>query len=120
MRDFSIRDDSVPAGDRGTFAAFTHGDSDGMAHLSALADAGLTHIHLLPVFDIATINEDRSARTEPDWATLESFPPDSDQQQALISPIRHWIPAKVPAPWGSANADASNCRPSVGNPASPV
>ncbi|MDH5519536.1 MAG: pullulanase-type alpha-1,6-glucosidase, partial [Acidimicrobiia bacterium] len=88
VRDFSIRDDSVPAGDRGTFAAFTHGDSDGMAHLSALADAGLTHIHLLPVFDIATINEDRSARTEPDWATLESFPPDSDQQQALISPIR--------------------------------
>ena len=88
MRDFSIRDDSVPAGDRGTFAAFTHGDSDGMAHLSALADAGLTHIHLLPVFDIATIDEDRSARTEPDWATLESFPPDSDQQQALISPIR--------------------------------
>ena len=40
------------------------------------------------MFDIATINEDASARTEPDWATLESFPPDSEQQQDLISPIR--------------------------------
>ncbi len=88
VRDFSIRDESVPVGDRGTFAAFTHGGSDGMTHLSALADAGLTHVHLLPVFDIATINEDPAERTEPDWATLESFAPDSDQQQALISPIR--------------------------------
>jgi pullulanase/glycogen debranching enzyme len=34
FRDFSIRDDSVPAGDRGTFAAFSHKESDGMAHLS--------------------------------------------------------------------------------------
>ncbi len=88
VRDFSIRDESVPAADRGTFAAFTHTESNGMQHLSALADAGLTHLHLLPVFDIATVNEDASERTEPDWATLESFPPDSDQQQALISPIR--------------------------------
>ena len=88
VRDFSIRDESVPVEDRGKFTAFSHSGSNGMTHLSALADAGLTHLHLLPSFDIATVNEDPAARTEPDWATLQSFAPDSDQQQALISPIR--------------------------------
>ena len=36
-----------------------------MVHLKALADAGLTHVHLLPVFDIATINENKAERVEP-------------------------------------------------------
>ncbi len=88
VRDFSIWDESVPEIDRGTFAAFTHTHSDGMRHLAALAAAGLGYVHLLPVFDIATINENPAQRTEPDRATLASFPPDSDRQQALISPLR--------------------------------
>lgn len=57
VRDFSIGDQTVPAADRGKFTAFTHTDSDGMKHLKALADAGLTEVHLLPVFDIGTIPE---------------------------------------------------------------
>jgi pullulanase-type alpha-1,6-glucosidase len=88
VRDFSIFDQTVPAEHRGTFLAFTHSDSDGMRHLSALAQAGLTHIHLLPVFDIATVNEDASQRQEPDYELLLSLPPDSDQQQAIIEPLR--------------------------------
>ena len=36
-----------------------------MQHLRSLADAGLTHVHLLPVFDIATIDEDRSTHQQP-------------------------------------------------------
>ncbi len=88
VRDFSVWDESVPDADRGTFAAFTHTDSDGMRHLAGLADAGMGSVHLLPVFDIATINESPAGRTEPDRATLASFPPDSDRQQALISPLR--------------------------------
>ena len=36
-----------------------------MRHLEALADAGLTHVHLLPVFDIATVDEDRANHLEP-------------------------------------------------------
>jgi pullulanase/glycogen debranching enzyme len=66
---------------------------------------------LLPVFDIATINEDRAAQTEPDRATLESFAPDSDQQQALISPIRddgfNWgyDPFHYTVPEGSYSTD---------------
>jgi pullulanase len=83
MRDFSIADQTVNAEHRGKYLAFTYdGDtrplSDGMAHLSSLAtttDAdglnplqGITHVHLLPVFDIATIEEDATKRVDIDDA----------------------------------------------------
>ena len=84
VRDFSAYDDSVSAENRGKFTAFTETTSNGMQHLKALAEAGLTHVHLLPVFDIATINENADERQEPDRAALEAMPPDSDQQQALV------------------------------------
>ncbi len=57
----------------------------GWQHLAELADAGLSHVHLLPVFDIATIEEDASLRQEPDPAVLATYAPDSDQQQAAVS-----------------------------------
>ena len=88
LRDFSANDATVPEALRGTYLAFTQQESDGMRHLRALAEAGLTHVHLLPVFDIASINENEAERVEPDAAQLASFPPDSDQQQAIISAIR--------------------------------
>ncbi|MBI5960168.1 MAG: pullulanase-type alpha-1,6-glucosidase [Chloroflexi bacterium] len=88
VRDFSASDPGVPDAWKGTFMAFTAPESAGMQHLKDLAAAGLTHIHLLPVFDIATINENKAERVEPDAAELASFPADSDQQQALIDPIR--------------------------------
>ncbi|WP_233585233.1 pullulanase-type alpha-1,6-glucosidase [Corallococcus sp. CA054B] len=84
-RDFSINDLTVPENERGTFKAFTR-DSDGMKHLTRLAKAGLTHVHLLPVFDIATINEDRAAQQHPQ-GDLVSLPPDSDQQQAAVKAV---------------------------------
>jgi pullulanase-type alpha-1,6-glucosidase len=87
VRDFSWYDPIVPDANRGTFRAFTENGSYGMDHLSALADAGLTHLHLLPVFDIATVTEYRSDQVEPDEADLASYPPDSDQQQAIIAAI---------------------------------
>jgi pullulanase-type alpha-1,6-glucosidase len=88
VRDFSIFDETVPAAHRGTFRAFTHAESDGMQHLRGLAEAGLTHLHLLPVFDIATVPENPADRSEPDHEVLASLPPDSEEQQALIAPIR--------------------------------
>ncbi|HEY8706433.1 MAG TPA: DUF3372 domain-containing protein, partial [Burkholderiaceae bacterium] len=57
LRDFSITDASVPRAHRGKYLAFTDTHSNGMQHLRALAAAGLTDVHLLPVFDIATIPE---------------------------------------------------------------
>ncbi|NDJ77283.1 MAG: pullulanase-type alpha-1,6-glucosidase, partial [Chloroflexi bacterium] len=86
IRDFSMNDMTVPEDLRGTYLAFTVSDSDGMNHLRALADAGLTHVHLLPTFDIATVNEDKSTWVLPDWDELAGFAPDSEEQQAIIVP----------------------------------
>ncbi|MDR0283980.1 MAG: DUF3372 domain-containing protein, partial [Propionibacteriaceae bacterium] len=65
VRDFSAADTSVPAAERGTYAAFAELGSNGMTHLAALADAGLTTVHLLPTFDIATIPENRADQVTP-------------------------------------------------------
>ncbi len=62
VRDFSINDSTVSQAHRGTYLAFTYDGasrslSDGMAHLLQLQEAGLTHVHLLPAFDIASVPE---------------------------------------------------------------
>ncbi|MBL8519769.1 MAG: DUF3372 domain-containing protein [Betaproteobacteria bacterium] len=57
LRDFSMSDASVPSAHRGKYLAFMHAKSNGMQHLGKLARAGVTDVHLLPVFDIATIDE---------------------------------------------------------------
>ena len=86
VRDFSINDQTVPETERGTFKAFTELNSNGMKHLNALAQAGLTHVHLLPAFDIATIEEDKTKRQEPDAAKLKSLcPAIRIKQQALVA-----------------------------------
>jgi pullulanase len=87
VRDFSWYDPAASDANRGTFRAFTESGSFGMKHLSALADSGLTHIHLLPSFDIATIPEVRSEQATVDDDVLASYPPDSDQQQAAITAV---------------------------------
>ncbi len=88
VRDFSVNDPSASDDNRGTFMAFTETESNGMQHLAALAEAGLSHLHLLPTFDIATINENPDERVELDFEELAQFPPDSEDQQALLEPIR--------------------------------
>ncbi|MBZ0278849.1 MAG: pullulanase-type alpha-1,6-glucosidase, partial [Anaerolineae bacterium] len=88
IRDFSAFDETVPEEHRGKFLAFTDIGSNGMQHLQALAQAGLTHIHLLPAFDIATINENPAERTEPDYAAMAGLQGDSDQQQAITGAAR--------------------------------
>jgi pullulanase-type alpha-1,6-glucosidase len=86
IRDFSADDASVPANFKGTYKAFTLANSNGMRHLRSLAEAGLTHIHLLPAFDIATIDEDKSHWQQP-AGDLSSFPPDSEEQQARVTAV---------------------------------
>jgi pullulanase-type alpha-1,6-glucosidase len=87
VRDFSITDETVPAEHRGTFRAFTHRESAGMRHLRGLAEAGLNSLHLLPVNDIATIEEVRAAQAEPP-CDLTAFGPASAEQQACIGAVR--------------------------------
>ncbi len=84
-RDFSASDPTVPDELVGTFKAFT-AESNGAAHLRGLSAAGVTHVHLLPVFDIATINENKSEWEFP--GDLSGFAPDSEEQQAAIARIR--------------------------------
>ncbi|MEC7814836.1 MAG: pullulanase-type alpha-1,6-glucosidase, partial [Pseudomonadota bacterium] len=69
IRDFSASDTTVSAGNRGKYTAFAEpadGSVDSVAHLKALADAGITHLHLLPAFDIATIDENPAHRVDID------------------------------------------------------
>lgn len=86
VRDFSISDETVPEELRGTYAAFGVEDSAGMTHLRELADAGLTTVHLLPTFDIATIEEDRSKQEVP--AIPADAGRDSTEQQAAVNAVK--------------------------------
>lgn len=85
VRDFSITDASVPEEERGTYRAFTR-DSAGTAQLRQLADAGINTVHLLPTFDIATIEEDRSKQAQP-ACDLASFGPADTAQQECIEAV---------------------------------
>lgn len=84
VRDFSIQDPSIPEAWRGTFKAFTVNNSIGNQYLSQLAQAGITHIHLLPIFDFVHVDEDKTQWQSPDPILLNSFAPASNQQQALV------------------------------------
>ncbi|WP_421743643.1 pullulanase-type alpha-1,6-glucosidase [Cellulomonas sp.] len=85
VRDFSINDAKVPAAKRGTYLAFAS-NGYGRAHLRELEEAGLTTIHLLPTFDIASIQEDKALQETPD-CDLPSYAPDSAQQQACVAAV---------------------------------
>jgi pullulanase-type alpha-1,6-glucosidase len=109
----------VPAGERGTYLAFTRDDTAGMRHLTRLADAGLNTVHLLPAFDIATIEERRSAQQSP-GCDLAALPPDSTEQQECIDAVRagdgfNWgyDPLHYTAPEGSYATDPDGTRRTV-------
>lgn len=72
IRNFSVRDESTSEANRGKYLAFTEQDSVPMSHLKTLQEAGLTHFHMLPANDIATINED-PARTIEWTSTIAEF-----------------------------------------------
>ncbi|WP_036768204.1 pullulanase-type alpha-1,6-glucosidase [Photorhabdus australis] len=57
VRDLSIADSTVPEAWRGKYLALTANNSNMFKHLKALSQAGVTHMELLPVFDVASINE---------------------------------------------------------------
>lgn len=78
VRDFSINDPSVPPAHRGKYLAFTDAASNGMRHLAALARAGLTDIHLLPIYDIGSVPERGCLVPAPHGGRA------SEAQQALV------------------------------------
>ncbi|MFF7727811.1 pullulanase-type alpha-1,6-glucosidase [Streptomyces sp. NPDC008001] len=80
VRDFSGGDEGRG---RGGYLAFTDGDSPGMRHLRTLAEAGTSYVHLLPVFDFATVPERRADQATPP-CDLAALPADSDRQQDCV------------------------------------
>ncbi|GAA5158816.1 pullulanase-type alpha-1,6-glucosidase [Ornithinimicrobium tianjinense] len=82
VRDFSMSDPDVPEELRGSYLAFAE-DGYGTRHLRALAEAGLNTVHLLPTFDIASIEEDPAEQTTP-GCDLTAYPADSPEQQACV------------------------------------
>ncbi|MFI9326207.1 pullulanase-type alpha-1,6-glucosidase [Kitasatospora sp. NPDC052868] len=86
VRDFSVEDTTVPAAERGTYLAFTESKSAGMQHLRDLAKAGVTTVHLLPTFDIATIRENRAEQRLP-GCDLAALAADSEKQQECVAAV---------------------------------
>ena len=94
VRDFSVGDDTVSAENRGSYLAFAE-NGDGTKHLQALAAAGLNTVHLLPTFDIASIEEDPAKQQTPQ-CDLASYAPDSEEQQKCVGAVA----AKDAFNWG--------------------
>lgn len=119
VRDFSITDETVPEAERGTYRAFTR-DSNGTRQLREIAEAGINTVHLLPTFDIATIEEDRALQAVPDCdlaaltaGTGEGEGPAGTKQQECINEIKdqdgfNWgyDPYNFQTPEGSYAVDA--------------
>ncbi|MDN2480740.1 pullulanase-type alpha-1,6-glucosidase [Vibrio agarivorans] len=57
LRDFSFSDESGTEALNGKYLALTEEDRESVTHLKALQEAGLTSLHILPAFDIATVDE---------------------------------------------------------------
>jgi pullulanase len=109
VRDFSINDSTVSAPHRGKYAAFGETGSNGMTHLAALSRAGLTDIHLLPVYDFGSVPEKGCAMPAPSGA------PDSESQQALVKKTAEtdcfnwgYDPYHYNAPEGSYSTDPAD------------
>jgi pullulanase/glycogen debranching enzyme len=109
VRDFSAGDASVPPAHRGKYLAFTDALSRGMRHLRALAAAGMTDVHLLPVFDFATVPE-RGCVTP----AVSGGPADETQQAAVVADAARdcfnwgYDPLHYSAPEGSYATDAND------------
>ena len=60
IRDFSVLDQTVSEANRGKYLAFTESGSQPVMYLEELVDSGVTHFHMLPANDFATVDEDVS------------------------------------------------------------
>ena len=113
IRDFSNSDTTGSEENHGKYLAFTEADRASMKHLQTLKDAGLTYFHLMPTFDIATVNEDpeklvnlndtvaklcelnasaalcsSADKSVTLLSLLESYDPESSDAQALMNDMR--------------------------------
>ncbi|MEH0689044.1 pullulanase-type alpha-1,6-glucosidase [Vibrio cholerae] len=64
LRDFSFSDQLGSPELNGKYTALTEASRESVQHLQALKDAGLTTLHILPAFDIATVDEESANRVD--------------------------------------------------------
>lgn len=64
LRDFSFSDTKGTQSLNGKYLALTEPERESVTHLQALKDAGLTTLHILPAFDIATVDENAENRVD--------------------------------------------------------
>ncbi len=83
VRDFSRDDEQVAPQERGSYLAFAT-EGHGRRHLRALADAGLTSVHLLPTYDLTSVPEDPAHQAHEAVEELAALPPDSSEQQRRV------------------------------------
>jgi pullulanase len=110
VRDFSISDSTVDAASRGKYTAFTKAGSSGMQHLTKLASAGLTHVHLLPVYDITSVNEAGCVNPTITAGTATSTEQQAAARAAKDTDCFNWgyDPRHYGAPEGSYATDAAD------------
>ncbi|XP_010918919.1 pullulanase 1, chloroplastic isoform X1 [Elaeis guineensis] len=89
IRDFSASDHTVNCDIQGGYLAFTSQESAGICHLKKLSNAGLTHVHLLPSFHFAGVDDDKSNWKYLDDGEMAKLPADSDKQQAEVIGIQN-------------------------------
>ncbi len=70
LRDFSFSDQLGTPAYNGKFLALTEAERESVSHLQELKEAGLTTLHILPAFDIATIDEANSIDIDDPLADL--------------------------------------------------
>ncbi|HET7773990.1 MAG TPA: alpha-1,6-glucosidase domain-containing protein [Burkholderiaceae bacterium] len=110
-RDFSANDSTVSAANRGKYLAFTESGSNGMQHLRRLAQAGLSHVHLLPLNDIASVNESGcTTPTIPAATSATDTGPQAAVAAAKDADCFNWgyDPRSYAAPEGSYASDAAD------------
>jgi len=110
IRDFSAADQSVPAAHRGKYLAFTDENANPMRHLKSLQKAGMTHVHLLPSFDFASVDEKNCVSP-----AIPAAAADASAQQAAVAAVQdsdcfNWgyDPVHYSAPEGSYASNAND------------
>ena len=113
VRDFSAADSSVGASSVGKYEAFgpsNIGISNGMLHLAALSHAGLTHVHLLPAFELASIDQLHCATPSIPSSVGADLTAQTTVQSTQNSDCFNWgyDPLVYGAPQGSYSSNAND------------
>ncbi|MEZ8825257.1 pullulanase-type alpha-1,6-glucosidase [Vibrio amylolyticus] len=99
LRDFSYSDSAGNPDLNGKYLALTETGRESVSHLQALQEAGLTTLHILPAFDIATVNEADTVDIHDSVGKLCSVRPEASvcETESLDSTIESVLQSYDPA-----------------------